>query len=317
MGSERIVFAGTPEFACGSLEALLSYDRCSVVAVYTQPDRPSGRGKRLQASAVKQCALAHDVPVYQPRSLRDAQAQRELRALDPGLMIVAAYGLILPLEVLEIPHRGCINVHASILPRWRGAAPIERAIEAGDRETGITIMQMDVGLDTGDMLLVRRCAIAADDTGDTLRLRLAHLGAEALIEALEKLLNGELQPQPQDDQAASYATKLRREEATLNWTEDADMLQRRVRAFNSANPCQGLLDGQSVRIWAAQSISAEHQQAPGTIIATNAQGIQVACGRGVLVLTRLQLPGGRAMDAAAMLNGRPGLFHPGKLFNGL
>jgi methionyl-tRNA formyltransferase len=308
----RIVFAGTPEFAEGILRALLEAPDCEVVAVYTQPDRPAGRGRRLQPSPVKECALARGMPVFQPHSLKDATAQQELAALAPDVMIVAAYGLILPPAVLAMPRHGCINVHASVLPRWRGAAPVERAIEAGDASSGVTIMQMDAGLDTGAMLLVRECPITADDTGATLRERLGVLGAEALLEALALLRAGRLEPVTQDDALATYAGKLRREEAEIDWRLDAAAIARRVRAFNPANVCQTTVDGQALRVWLAEP-AGNASATPGSILRSDRHGILVACGTGTVLLTRLQLAGGKVMDAQALLNGRGELFRPGTL----
>jgi methionyl-tRNA formyltransferase len=307
----RIVFAGTPEFAQGILRALLDAPQSEVVAVYSQPDRPAGRGRRLQPSPVKECALARGIPVFQPLSLKDAGAQQELAALAPDVMIVAAYGLILPPAVLAMPRHGCINVHASVLPRWRGAAPIERAIEAGDASSGVTIMQMDAGLDTGAMLLVRECPITATDTGATLRETLGVLGAEALLEALALLRAGRLEPVAQDDTQASYAGKLRREEAEIDWQLDAAAIARRVRAFNPANVCQSTVDGQALRVWLAEAVECAAAAAPGSILRSDRHGILVACGTGAVLLTRLQLAGGKVMDAQALLNGRGELFRPG------
>jgi methionyl-tRNA formyltransferase len=309
----RIVFAGTPEFAARALEALSQHpDEFSLCAVYTQPDRPAGRGRQSQPSPVKELALAKGLAVHQPESLRDPQAQEMLAALAPDLMIVAAYGLILPAAVLRIPRLGCINVHASLLPRWRGAAPIERAIEAGDSETGITIMQMDAGLDTGDMLLRRGCGINPDDTGASLRDRLGELGAQALLQALRSMRAGNLEPAAQDASLATYAAKLRREEAEIDWHQDAACLARRVRAFNPANVCQSTVAGQVLRIWmASASDEAGGDARPGEILRLERNAIVVACGSGALHLVRLQLAGGKAMDARALLNGRSDLFRPG------
>jgi len=312
-GSLRIVFAGTPEFAARALEALSQHrDEYSLCAVYTQPDRPAGRGRQPQPSAVKELALGKGMAVHQPASLRDPQAQQELAALAPDLMIVAAYGLILPRPVLDIPRLGCINVHASLLPRWRGAAPIERAIEAGDEKTGITIMQMDAGLDTGDMLLRLDCEISPTDTGATLRDRLGELGAQAVIEALRLIRAGKLVATPQDASLATYAAKLRREEAEIDWHQDASVLARRIRAFNPANVCQSSVAGQVLRIWmAAASNEATGEARPGEILRLERNAIVVACGSGALQLVQLQLAGGKMLDARALLNGRADLFRPG------
>ncbi|MCP5321159.1 MAG: methionyl-tRNA formyltransferase [Pseudomonadales bacterium] len=309
----RCVFAGTPDFAATILQALLDSALCRIVAVYTQPDRPAGRGRRLVPPPVKQLADSHGVAVYQPASLKGAKEQAELATLQPELMIVAAYGLILPPAVLAMPRHGCINVHASLLPRWRGAAPIERAMEAGDTQTGVTIMQMDAGLDTGAVLLARACAISDADSGGSLRERLAGIGRDAILETLEQLIAGRLTPQPQDDRLASHAPKLRREEAVLDWQLPAAVLARRVRAFNPANVCQTTVAGEVLRVWFAEPCAATTVAQPGEIVAAERDGIVVACGDGALRLTHLQLAGARAMDAAALLNGRAALFRPGTL----
>jgi methionyl-tRNA formyltransferase len=309
----RIVFAGTPAFAAASLKALSAYanDAWRVVAVYTQPDRPAGRGRKLQPSPVKSFALETGLPVFQPTGLRNAEAQQALAGLKPDLMVVAAYGLLLPPAVLSIPTLGCVNVHASLLPRWRGAAPIERAIEAGDTGTGITIMQMDAGLDTGAMLLVRHCPILPTDTGGVLRERLAALGAEALLAAMPGILAGTLPGTAQEEAAASYARKLGREEALIDWQSSAEQLSRRVRAFNPANPCWTQITGETLKVWEARAEAGPAGAVAGTILAADREGICVACGDGVLRLTVLQPAGARAMSAAELLNGRSRLFAPG------
>jgi methionyl-tRNA formyltransferase len=307
----RILFAGTPEFAAASLRALLAHPGVDVVGVYTQPDRPAGRGRQLLPSPVKALALQHALPVQQPPSLKDPGEQQRLAAFGAELMVVAAYGLILPRAVLAAPRLGCLNVHASVLPRWRGAAPIERAIEAGDTRSGITLMHMDEGLDTGPILRVRDCDITPEDTGGSLRERLAALGAEALSEALPAILTGSLRGTEQDSRHATYAPKLRREEALLDWSVDAETLARRVRAFNPANVCHTRLDGEVLKIWFARPEARLDPAAPGTVLAVDREGILVACGGGALRLTELQLPGARAMAASALLNGRPGLLQPG------
>jgi len=274
-----------------------------MVAVYTQPDRPAGRGRKLQASPVKSLALAHAIPVYQPANFKDTADIDILQKLDADLMIVAAYGLLLPPAILEAPRLGCINVHASLLPRWRGAAPIQRAILAGDAETGITIMQMNEGLDTGDMLLKRSCSIDRTDTGGSLHDKLARLGGEALLAALEELKMGKLQPQAQDDAQSNYAAKLSKKEAQLDWDKDAQRLARQVRAFNPWPVTQTHVNDKVLRIQRAEAIDAASTAEPGTVIACNKAGIDIATGNGLLRLQQLQPPGKKAMDAAAFLNG--------------
>jgi methionyl-tRNA formyltransferase len=303
----RLVFAGTPEFAVPGLDAALASGH-DVVAVYTQPDRPAGRGRQLVASPVKQRALAAGVPVHQPVRLRDAEAQATLAALQPDLMIVIAYGLILPKAVLAIPRHGCWNVHASLLPRWRGAAPIQRALLAGDAETGVCLMQMEAGLDTGPVLLSTATPIAADDTGQTLHDRLAALGAQVLAQGLVQLADGSLPaPQPQPEDGVTYAHKLDKALARLDWQGDAAELARQVRAFDPWPGSDALLAGEPVRVWRAQALDLGHDADPGTVLAASRAGIDVACARGALRLLELQRPGGRRLGAADYLNGRPGL----------
>ncbi len=300
--SLKIIYAGTPEFAATALATLLQSEH-EVVAVYTQPDRPAGRGRKLTPSPVKALAVEHGLPVHQPLSLKDEQEQATLAAYGADLMVVAAYGLILPKAVLETPRLGCLNIHASLLPRWRGAAPIQRAIEAGDADTGITIMQMDVGLDTGDMLYKLATPIAADDNAQRLHDRLADMGAQAIVEALARLEAGELQAEPQDDAQANYAAKLSKAEAQVDWSEGAAVIARRVRAFNPWPVCQSSLEGDTLRIWEAEAIEATGDE-PGTVVATSKKGIDIATGEGCLRLTRIQLPGRKPMSAADLLNSR-------------
>lgn len=299
--SLRIAYAGTPDFAVPALKALID-SRHEVVAVYTQPDRPAGRGRKLKAGPVKTVAQAAGIPVEQPVSLREAEAQARLAGYAPDLMVVAAYGLILPQAVLDIPRLGCLNIHGSLLPRWRGAAPIQRAILAGDAETGITIMQMDAGLDTGDMLLKRTVPIVPGQTAQMLHDVLAVAGAEALLEAIDGLLAGRLQPEPQDAAQATYAEKLHKEEAEIDWTQPADVLARRVCAFNPWPVAQTRRGGEPLRLWEARAIDGEGP--PGKVVAEGPEGIDIACGRGLLRVTRLQLPGGRPLAARDFLNGR-------------
>jgi methionyl-tRNA formyltransferase len=310
----RLIFAGTPEFAAEHLKALLG-SRHEVIAVYSQPDRPAGRGKKLSASPVKEVALAHAVPVYQPLNFKSPDAVSELEALKADLMVVVAYGLILPKVVLEAPRLGCINVHASILPRWRGAAPIQRAIEAGDSETGVTIMQMDVGLDTGNMLIKAFCPILATDTGGILHDRLLTIGTPALLEALDQIEAGAINPIKQDDSLSNYAPKLNKEEAALNWQLSALELERKVRAFNpfpiAHTKTAGADDSQRIRVWAASASELDSNATNGSITKIAKDGIWIACERGQLILEQLQMPGKKAMSVDEILRGHPDLFKIG------
>lgn len=306
----RLVFAGTPEFAAEHLKALLDTPH-SIVAVYTQPDRPAGRGQKLMPSPVKQLALQHGIPVLQPPTLRDADAQAELKALGADLMVVVAYGLILPQVVLDTPRLGCINSHASLLPRWRGAAPIQRAVEAGDAESGVTVMQMEAGLDTGPMLLKVATPISAEDTGGTLHDRLASLGPQAVVQAIAQLAAGTLVGDVQDDALATYAHKLNKDEARLDWNRPAEELERLVRAFNPWPICHSTLGGEPLKVLAAQLADGSGQ--PGQILAASKDGLTVACGSGALRLTRLQLPGGKPLNFADLFNSRREQFAAGQV----
>ena len=310
----RLIFAGTPEFAQVAAAALHSAGH-EMVLVLTQPDRPAGRGMKLQPSPVKQWALAHQVPVAQPRSLRldgkypdDAAAARDaLLALQADAMIVAAYGLILPQWTLDLPRLGCLNIHASLLPRWRGAAPIHRAIEAGDSLTGITIMQMDAGLDTGDMLWVRHETILPNDTTARLHDRLAALGGEAIVQALATL--NELPHAKQPAEGVTYAHKIEKTEAALDWALPAEVLARRIRAFDPfpgmTVPLTSATGTETLKLWRAQAEPLGTPAEPGTVISADASGVRVACGQGQLCLTQLQRPGGKRLDAADFLRGCP------------
>jgi len=297
----RIVFAGTPEFAAEHLKALLN-SPYEIVAVYTQPDRPAGRGQKLMPSPVKQLALENHIQVLQPPTLRSADAQAELAALKPDLMVVVAYGLILPQAVLDIPRLGCINSHASLLPRWRGAAPIQRAVEHGDAESGVTVMRMEAGLDTGPMLLKVVTPISADDTGGTLHDRLAEMGPPAVIQAIAGLAAGTLEGEVQNDELATYAHKLNKDEARLDWSRPAVELERLVRAFNPWPITHSSLNGEALKVLAANL--AEGKGAPGEIISASKDGLVVACGDQALRLTRLQLPGGKALNFSDLFNSR-------------
>lgn len=306
----RIVFAGTPEFAAEHLRALLDSPH-QIIAVYTQPDRPAGRGQKLMPSPVKQLAALHEIPVHQPPTLRDAAAQAELAALKPDLLVVVAYGLILPQVVLDIPRLGCINSHASLLPRWRGAAPIQRAVQAGDAQSGVTVMRMELGLDTGPMLLKVTTPISADDTGGTLHDRLAELGPPAVLQAITGLADGSLPGETQDDSLATYAHKLNKDEARIDWNRPADELERLVRAFNPWPACHSTLNSEALKVLAAQV--AEGQGEPGQILEATKDGLIVACGQGALRLTRLQLPGGKPLNFTDLFNSRREKFAIGTL----
>ena len=314
--SLRLIFAGTPEFAARHLQALLD-SRHQVIAVYTQPDRPAGRGKQLQASPVKQLAVAAGLPVFQPVSLRDSEEQARLAALQADAMVVVAYGLILPQAVLDMPRFGCLNVHASLLPRWRGAAPIQRAIEAGDRVTGITIMQMEAGLDTGPMLSVASCPINPDTTGGALHDTLAGLGAPLLLSVLEDLPGHFARARPQDEGQACYAHKIDKAEACVDWRQPAEQLERKVRAFNPFPVCHTSVNGERLRIWAARALTepGPETSVPGTLLRADRQGLDVSCGQGVLRLTRVQLPGGKALAVEDLLNSRSDRLQPGLQFD--
>ena len=310
----RIVFAGTPDFAALALRALLAAGH-EVALVLTQPDRPAGRGLKLQPSAVKQVALAHGLALAQPRSLRldgkypdeALQARAALQQANADVAVVAAYGLLLPPWVLALPRLGCLNIHASLLPRWRGAAPIQRALEAGDAESGITIMQMDAGLDTGPMLLRQALAIAPHETAASLHDRLAELGAHLIVQALQQVevgVAGTLQPQPQPEQGVTYAAKIDKAEALIDWRASAAQIERRVRAFDPAPGAYTLHQGEPLKVWAARvGPPAPAAAAPGTVLAADAHGVQVQTGTGVLLLSELQRPGGKRLPAAAFLAG--------------
>ena len=299
--SFSLIYAGTPEFAVPALEALLD-SRHRVLAVYTQPDRPAGRGRQLHVSAVKQCAMRRGIPVEQPPTLRDAPALERLASWSADLMIVAAYGLILPSTVLHAPRLGCANIHASLLPRWRGAAPIQRAILAGDQETGVTIMQMDEGLDTGPTLLERRTPIHARDTGATLHDRLATLGAQALLAALDELASGAVKATPQPAIGATYASKIRKEEALIDWRRSAVEIDRQVRAFNAWPIAETRWRGEQLRIWEAEPLATSAAAAAGTVLASGPQGVDVATGDGILRIARLQAPGRKPVTAMEFSN---------------
>ena len=296
----RLIFAGTPEFAATALHALIAAGH-DITLVLTQPDRPASRGMRLKPSAVKTLALAHGLPVAQPPTLKDPMEQTRLRTAGTDAMVVAAYGLILPQAVLDIPRLGCFNIHASLLPRWRGAAPIQRALLAGDRDTGITIMQMDAGLDTGAILLEKRIPLSDTDTAQTLHDKLARLGAESIVEALDLLQQGRLTPTAQDNTRATYAAKLTKDEARVGWHKPAAEIARAVRAYNPYPAAFTLLRGEALKLWAADTVAGKG--APGTVLAADKSGIVVACGADALRITELQRASGKRLSTAQFLAG--------------
>ncbi len=308
--SLRIIFAGTPDFAARHLDALLSSEH-QIVGVFTQPDRPAGRGKKLMPSPVKVLAEEKGIPVFQPVSLRPQDNQQLVADLQADVMVVVAYGLILPKAVLEMPRLGCLNVHGSLLPRWRGAAPIQRSLWAGDTETGVTIMQMDVGLDTGDMLYKLSCPITAEDTSATLYDKLAQLGPQGLLATLTQIATGTATPEIQDETQVTYAEKLSKEEALLDWSLPAEQLERCIRAFNPWPMSYFVIEDQPVKVWKASVINSQAKAEPGTIIEANKQGIQVATAEGILNLESLQPAGKKAMNAQDLLNSRREWFTPG------
>ncbi len=307
----RIIFAGTPDFAAQHLQALLDA-QLNIVAVYTQPDRPAGRGNKLCASPVKGLAEQHNLPILQPNSLRQPESQQELADLQADLMIVVAYGLILPRVVLDTPRLGCINVHGSLLPRWRGAAPIQRAVWAGDAETGVTIMQMDEGLDTGPMLHKVACTIEPDDTSASMYAKLARLGPEALLATLRAIAEGQATATPQDDSSASYAQKLSKEEARIVWQLPAKQLELCIRAFNPWPISFFEVEQQNIKVWQACVLPSPPALPPGTIVQAGREGIDVATGDGILRLLTLQPPGKKPMQAHELLNSRRDWFMPGQ-----
>jgi methionyl-tRNA formyltransferase len=298
----RVVFAGTPPFAARALEAIIAAGH-EIPAVLTQPDRPAGRGMRLASSAVAQSAARHGIEVMRPPSLKQGDAAARLAALAPDVMVVAAYGLILPPAVLAIPKRGCLNIHASLLPRWRGAAPIQRALLAGDSRTGVCIMRMDAGLDTGAVLLEKERAIGSRETAGDLTDALAALGAEAIVEALAQL--DRLTPRAQDSAGATYASKIARADAVIDWTEPNDFVDRQVRAFNPVPGAQTELGGETLKVWKAEPFEASGT--PGAVLVASGDRLVIACGKGALALQEVQRPGGKRMAISEFLRGAPGV----------
>ncbi|WP_299980199.1 methionyl-tRNA formyltransferase [uncultured Pseudoteredinibacter sp.] len=312
----KIVFAGTPDFAAAHLQTLLDSEH-KVVAVYTQPDRPANRGKSLQASPVKQLALQHDIDVYQPLNFKEAEDRAALDALGADIMVVVAYGLLLPQAVLDTPKYGCINVHASLLPRWRGAAPIQRAIEAGDSESGVCIMQMDAGLDTGPVLVTRRCSIEGDETGGSLHDKLLKIGGPALLQALSEIADGTASAQVQPSVGVSYAHKFSKADAAIDWQSSAQQIEQTVRAYNPFPVAHcGFEDkgkAQRLRIWQANALEESNSAPAGTIVKVDQNGIWVACGdKKQLHISQIQLPGKKPMSLRDLLNGRADLFTVGE-----
>lgn len=299
----KIIFAGTPDFAAQHLSYLVEQGH-DVIACYSQPDRPAGRGKKLQPSAVKQVALEHNIPVLQPVNFKSAESVEELEALNADIMVVVAYGLLLPKVVLDAPKYGCINVHGSILPKWRGAAPIQRAVLSGDAETGVTIMQMDEGLDTGDMLLIETCAIEANDTSGSIYEKLANIGPQALVKALAQIADNTQQQQVQDNNLATYAKKLTKQEAAINWHLTAEEIERQIRGYQPWPVSHCTMAEQVVKVWQAQVVDERSGEMPGHIVKADKNGIQVATATNDLLITQLQPPGKKAMDATSFINGR-------------
>lgn len=306
----NIIFAGTPDFAAQHLQALIASDH-HIMAVLSQPDRPAGRGKKLQASAVKQLALEHNLPVLQPQTLRSEDSQAMLREFDADVMVVVAYGLILPKAVLDMPRYGCLNVHGSLLPKWRGAAPIQRSIWAGDSHTGVTVMQMDEGLDTGPALLKAELAIAPDETSATLYNRLAEIGPQALLDTLAQL--DSLEAEVQNEAEATHAAKLSKQEAQLDWQLSAAQLERNVRSFNPWPMCFFPLEDKNIKVWQAEVVPGKPEQAPGTILRADNEGIVVNTVDQALSMTSLQIPGKKAMAVKDLLNARKDWFTPGQV----
>lgn len=297
----KIIFAGTPDFAAVALKALIDSPH-DIIAVYTQPDRPSGRGLKLTPSPVKTLAMQHGLPIHQPSSLKSEEEQTTLANFHADVMVVAAYGMLLPKAVLSIPRLGCINIHPSLLPRWRGAAPIQRTIFAGDKVTGVAIMQMDEGLDTGDVLLQHEYTLAPDETSQTLHDKLAVIGAKALMETLALLQDNKAKPIPQTNENTTYATKITKEEARIDWTQSANELENKIRAFNPRPVAFAEWQKEPLRVWMARAMEQDHGKAPGTILNASKEGLDVATGRGVLRLLQVQLPGGKMLSVSDFYN---------------
>ncbi len=313
MSGLNIVFAGTPEFGVPCLETL-SHSPHHIAAIYTQPDRPAGRGRKLQASAVKEWALSHQIEVFQPLNFKSQETIDEFAALKPDVMIVIAYGLILPRAVLEIPRLGCINVHASLLPRWRGASPIQHAILYGDRQSGVTIMQMDVGMDTGAMLSKVECMIEPEDTAGSLHDKLALISAEPLLAVIDELAGHQARSEEQNNELATYAGKINKEDARINWQDSAAQIDCKIRAFNPWPIAYTELAGDVLRIHQARPVDLDHAKPPGTVLSIDKKGMLVATGKNSILIERIQFPGGKAMSIADWLNSGKSQLHPGLVF---
>ena len=310
----KIIFAGTPAFAATHLQSIVDQGQHEVIAVYTQPDRPAGRGKKLTASAVKLLAEQYNLPLFQPESLKTSDQQQLLSQHNADLMVVVAYGLLLPQAVLDIPRLGCINVHASLLPRWRGAAPIQRAIEAGDSETGVSIMQMEAGLDTGPVISTAHCNIEANDTSVTLFEKLADLGGPALLSALSKIESGTAVASVQDEQQSTYAHKIDKSEALINWSDSATSIARKIRAFNPFPVAYTQIDDLRIKVWTAQVVESPAIDEPGTVLDSSSEGLVVQCGSGHLLVSEIQLPGKSRMAVSEILKSRADQFSTGTRF---
>ena len=310
----KIIFAGTPAFAATHLQSIIDQGQHEVIAVYTQPDRPAGRGKKLTASAVKLLAEQFNLSLFQPESLKTSDQQQLLSQHNADLMVVVAYGLLLPQAVLDIPKLGCINVHASLLPRWRGAAPIQRAIEAGDSETGVSIMQMEAGLDTGPVISTAHCNIEANDTSVTLFEKLADLGGPALLSALSKIESGKAVASVQDEQQSTYAHKINKSEALINWSDSAMSIARKIRAFNPFPVAYTQIDDLRIKVWTAQIVESPAVGEPGTVLDSSSEGLVVQCGSGHLLVSEIQLPGKSRMAVSEILKSRADQFSTGIRF---
>ena len=310
----KIIFAGTPEFSASHLEFLLKQNEHSIVGVFTQPDRPSGRGRKLKPSPVKKVAERNQIPIFHPISFRDIASVKMVQKLQADLIIVVAYGLILTEAVLKLPRFGCINVHASLLPRWRGAAPIQRSIEAGDSETGISIMQMDTGLDTGDVLATSRCTIGPADNAESISRKLCDLGGPALLNTIQLIAQGRSIPIPQNDSLSCYAEKIKKNEALINWHSDSVVIERKIRAFNPSPGAYSIIDSKRIKVFSAINLQKRSTESPGTILTIDKMGLEISCGKGNLLLEEIQLEGKSRIHVREMLKSRMRFFRVGQRF---